>query len=265
MPSRRHHSCARALNLWISLGFIVTTDYNALINNKKTSMSNIITLNLQSQQKYIDACVQKYNRAHNIRLVAVSKTKPIELIHIAYQAGQKDFGENYLQEALPKILALKDLPLTWHFIGRIQSNKARLLAQNFDWVQSVSSLKVAHRLDQYREENHPPLNICVQVNISEEEGKSGCSIQEVVALCKELRDYPRLALRGLMAIPAYTDDRQEQKRVFTQLAALFDQIKTELQLPCWDTLSMGMTGDMETAIEAGATMVRIGTAIFGSR
>lgn len=228
-------------------------------------MDNVITDNLKTQQERIRACARRYNGADDIQLVAVSKTQSAELIRAAYQAGQRDFGENYPQEAMAKQEQLRDLPLIWHFVGRVQSNKARLLAQRFDWVQTVASLKAARRLNEYREEEQPPLNICIQVNISEEETKSGCRPQEVPALCEAIQAYPRLRLRGIMAIPAYTRDRREQKRVFAQLRQLFERIKEQLRQENWDTLSMGMTEDLEAAIEEGATMVRLGTAIFGAR
>ena len=228
-------------------------------------MDNIITLNLKSQRQRIRACAQEFKRKEDILLVAVSKTKSIELIRAAYQEGQRDFGENYIQEALPKMEALQDLPLRWHFIGRVQSNKARLLAEHFDWVQSVSALKVARRLNEYCDERKESLNICIQVNISEEEGKSGCHPQEVMELCQAVQAYPHLALRGLMAIPVWTADEQEKRKPFARLANIFHRVRRELAPLHWDTLSMGMTGDLEAAVQEGATMVRLGTAIFGAR
>ncbi|WP_217476003.1 YggS family pyridoxal phosphate-dependent enzyme [Stutzerimonas stutzeri] len=195
-----------------------------------------------------------------VHLLAVSKTQPADAIRRASEAGLHDFGENYLQEALEKQAALSDLPLTWHFIGPIQSNKTKSIAEHFDWVHSVDRLKIAQRLSDQRPESLPPLNICLQVNVSGEASKSGCEPQEVPQLAHAIAALPRLRLRGLMAIPEPTDDPAEQRAAFARLR----QLQTELQLGL-DTLSIGMSQDLEAAIAEGATWVRVGTALFGAR
>lgn len=225
----------------------------------------LIAKSLAAEKNKIASWAKSYGRADPIRLVAVSKTKPAEAVRAAYEAGQRDFGENYLQEARAKMAALMDLPLIWHFIGRVQSNKTRPLAESFDWVQTVSSVKIARRLNDQRPPGKDALNICVQVNISHEEGKAGCLPDETEALCLAIRDFPRLRLRGLMAIPAHSEDRGSQRKPCAELARLFHQIKERLNSPHWDTLSMGMSGDLEAAIQEGTTMVRLGTSIFGPR
>jgi len=196
----------------------------------------------------------------SIGLLAVSKTKPAEAIREAHAAGLHDFGENYLQEALDKQTQLADLPLIWHFIGPIQSNKTRAIAENFDWVHSVDRLKIAQRLSEQRPPALPPLNICIQVNVSGEASKSGCSPEDLPALAQAINALPNLTLRGLMAIPEPTDDRDEQNASFAAVSTL----QVQLGLPL-DTLSMGMSHDLEAAIAQGATWVRIGTALFGAR
>ncbi len=207
---------------------------------------------------------KKYDRPENaILLLAVSKTRPPEDIRAAFAAGIRDFGESYLQEALGKIAALEDLPLTWHFIGPIQSNKTRPIAEHFHWVHSVEREKIARRLNDQRPEALPPLQVCLQVNISGEQSKSGCSLEELPALARSVAAMPRLQLRGLMAIPAATGDEAEQRRPFARLRQALEALKSEF--PDLDTLSMGMSGDMEVAIAEGSTLVRIGTAIFGPR
>lgn len=195
-----------------------------------------------------------------VLLLAVSKTQPADAIRKAWAAGLHDFGENYLQESLEKQAELTDLPLTWHFIGPIQSNKTKLIAEHFDWVHSVDRLKIAQRLSDQRPESMPPLNICLQVNVSGEASKSGCEPQNVNELAHAIAALPRLRLRGLMAIPEPTDDPAEQRAAFARLR----QLQTELRLEL-DTLSMGMSQDLEAAIAEGATWVRIGTALFGAR
>jgi pyridoxal phosphate enzyme (YggS family) len=195
-----------------------------------------------------------------ISLLAVSKTKPAAALREAYAAGQRDFGENYLQEALDKQRELADLPLTWHFIGPIQSNKTKPIAEHFAWVHSVDRLKIAERLSAQRPAGLPALNVCLQVNVSGEDSKSGCSPAELPALAAAVAELPNLHLRGLMAIPEPTDDPAEQRAAFARLRALAEG----LDLPL-DTLSMGMSHDLETAIAEGATWVRIGTALFGAR
>ena len=197
---------------------------------------------------------------HSVQLLAVSKTKPAQALREAYAAGLRDFGENYLQEALGKQLELADLPLILHFIGPIQSNKTRAIAEHFDWVHSVDRLKIAQRLSEQRPAELPPLNICIQVNVSGEASKSGCTPADLPALAEAISTLPRLKLRGLMAIPEPTEDRAEQDAAF----AAVQRLQASLNLPL-DTLSMGMSHDLESAIAQGATWVRIGTALFGAR
>ncbi|MFJ2427879.1 YggS family pyridoxal phosphate-dependent enzyme [Pseudomonas sp. NPDC087804] len=209
----------------------------------------------------IQTATQAAHRPENsVQLLAVSKTKPAEALREAYAAGLRDFGENYLQEALSKQLELADLPLIWHFIGPIQSNKTRAIAEHFDWVHSVDRLKIAQRLSEQRPAELPPLNICIQVNVSGEASKSGCTPDDLPALAAAISTLPRLKLRGLMAIPEPTDDRAEQDAAF----AAVQKLQASLDLPL-DTLSMGMSHDLESAIAQGATWVRIGTALFGAR
>ncbi|WP_300626681.1 YggS family pyridoxal phosphate-dependent enzyme [Pseudomonas sp.] len=198
--------------------------------------------------------------ASSIHLLAVSKTKPAQAVREAFAAGMHDFGENYLQEALGKQAELTDLPLSWHFIGPIQSNKTRAIAENFAWVHSVDRLKIAQRLSEQRPADLPALNICIQVNVSGEASKSGCTPADLPALANAISALPRLKLRGLMAIPEPTEDRAAQDAAF----ATVRELQTSLNLPL-DTLSMGMSHDLESAIAQGATWVRIGTALFGAR
>ena len=209
----------------------------------------------------IRAAAQAVQRDESsVHLLAVSKTKPAQAVREAYAAGMHDFGENYLQEALGKQAELTDLPLSWHFIGPIQSNKTRAIAEHFAWVHSVDRLKIAQRLSEQRPADLPPLNICVQVNVSGEASKSGCTPADLPALAEAIQALPRLKLRGLMAIPEPTDDRAEQDAAFATVRDL--QASLNLGL---DTLSMGMSHDLESAIAQGATWVRIGTALFGAR
>jgi hypothetical protein len=200
----------------------------------------------------------------SIHLLAVSKTKPAAALREAYAAGVRDFGENYLQEARAKQVELADLPLCWHFIGPIQSNKTRDIAQNFAWVHSVDRLKIAQRLSEQRPAELPALNICIQVNVSGEASKSGCTPADLPALAAAISALPHLTLRGLMAIPEPTDDRAEQDAAFAAVRELSNSLQDSLNLPL-DTLSMGMSHDLESAIAQGATWVRIGTALFGAR
>ena len=200
----------------------------------------------------------------SVHLLAVSKTRPTEDIRAAYACGQHDFGENYLQEALDKINTLHDLAIHWHFIGPIQSNKTLAIAENFDWVHSVDRLKIARRLSEQRPTGLAPLNICLQVNISQEASKSGIPCAEAIEAAREINTLENLRLRGLMAIPSPSADLIAQRQPFHQLRELLEGInrQNDMQL---DTLSMGMSGDMEAAIAEGATWVRIGTDIFGQR
>ncbi|WP_327439401.1 YggS family pyridoxal phosphate-dependent enzyme [Pseudomonas donghuensis] len=195
-----------------------------------------------------------------VQLLAVSKTKPAAAVREAFAAGVRDVGENYLQEALNKQGELTDLPLTWHFIGPIQSNKTRAIAEHFDWVHSVDRLKIAQRLSEQRPDHLAALNICLQVNVSGEASKSGCTPEELPALASAIAALPRLRLRGLMAIPEPTDDEAAQQAAFARVRQLQASLGLDL-----DTLSMGMSHDLEAAIAQGATWVRIGTALFGAR
>ncbi|WP_122433115.1 YggS family pyridoxal phosphate-dependent enzyme [Pseudomonas viridiflava] len=221
-----------------------------------TIAANISTL----EQRIRTASLAAQRDPASVGLLAVSKTKPSSALREAYAAGLRDFGENYLQEALGKQAELADLPLCWHFIGPIQSNKTRAIAENFAWVHSVDRLKIAQRLSEQRPEGLEPLNICIQVNVSGEASKSGCTPEDLPALAAAISALPHLRLRGLMAIPEPTEDQAEQAAAFAAVRTLQDQ----LDLPL-DTLSMGMSHDLEAAIAQGATWVRIGTALFGAR
>jgi pyridoxal phosphate enzyme (YggS family) len=198
-----------------------------------------------------------------VTLLAVSKTQSAATVREAYEAGQRDFGENYVQEALDKIGALPLPGLVWHFIGPLQSNKTRDIASHFDWVHSVDRLKIAVRLNEQRPAGMAPLNVCIQVNISEEDSKSGVALADVEALCEALQSLPNLRLRGLMAIPAPCDDPVAQRAVYAPLSALLRQLQA--RYPGMDTLSIGMSADFAAAIAEGSTIVRVGTAIFGAR
>lgn len=205
--------------------------------------------------------------ADSVRLLAVSKTHSAAEIERLFKEGQPCFGENYLQEARPKIEALAAYPIEWHFIGRIQRNKTAPIANQFAWVHSVDTVNIAQRLSQQRPQHLPPLNICLQVNISREAGKAGVAPEEVPALAKAVSSLPRLHLRGLMAIPAPCNEFTEQRQPYRQLRLLLNDLQQDLQQQglALDTLSMGMSADMEAAIAEGATWVRIGTALFGPR
>ncbi|WP_296061334.1 YggS family pyridoxal phosphate-dependent enzyme [uncultured Amphritea sp.] len=200
-----------------------------------------------------------------IRLLAVSKTRQADELRQAWACGQQEFGENYLQEALDKIEALKDLNIGWHFIGPIQSNKTRPIAESFDWVHSVDRFKIAQRLNDQRPGEMPPLNICLQVNISEEASKSGVLPADLPTLAAKVAALKNIRLRGLMAIPASSDDPEQQRKPFAQMNNLLKSLQQQLPDQPLDTLSMGMSGDMDAAILEGATIVRIGTALFGPR
>lgn len=223
-----------------------------------------ITSNLQAVRTVIEtALIQSGRRPDEVNLLAVSKTFAASMLREAYQAGQTRFAENYVQEALDKMAALQELAIEWHFIGPIQSNKTRAIAAHFAWVHSVERLKIAERLSEQRPAHLPPLQICLQVNISNETSKSGVAPSEVAELAHAVVKLPNLKLRGLMVIPAPGDDFVIQRRPFAQLRQLRDRLNQQgLQL---DTLSMGMSHDFTAAIAEGATMVRIGTAIFGNR
>ncbi|MBU2872464.1 YggS family pyridoxal phosphate-dependent enzyme [Marinobacter salexigens] len=203
----------------------------------------------------------------SVSLLAVSKTRSAEELRQAVAAGQRAFGENYLQEALEKIEALSDLTeIDWHFIGPIQSNKTRQIASAFSWVHSLDRLKVARRLSEQRETGLPPLNICLQVNINNEQSKSGCQPDELPTLIEEISQLPGLTLRGLMAIPDPEQTESALRESFRKLANTLKKLRQDYpEAGPLDTLSMGMSGDLEIAIAEGATWVRIGTAVFGER
>ena len=197
----------------------------------------------------------------DVSLLAVSKTKPAEAIIAAYQAGQRHFGENYVQEAISKQETLGHLDISWHFIGPIQSNKTKLIARHFSWVHSVDSIKIAERLSGQRPGHLPPLNICLQINISDENSKSGLNLEELPGFYQQIKDLPNLKIRGVMAIPAPEDEFAKQRTPYKQLMAAVAAMGDN----GWDAFSFGMSGDLEAAIAEGATIVRIGTALFGSR
>ena len=225
---------------------------------------NQIPEQLARVRERIDAAATACGRPPgDVHLLAVSKTKPASDVRSAWQAGQRAFGENYLQDALPKIDALRDLPIEWHFIGHLQSNKTASIAAHFDWVHAVDQLKHAQRLSDQRRDDQPPLQVCLQVNLSGEASKGGVPADEAGELAHAIARLPRIRLRGLMVLPAPTTDTGEQRAVFRRLRELQQCLVADgLDL---DTLSMGMSGDMESAIAEGATIVRIGTDIFGAR
>ena len=234
-------------------------------------MSNsdqVLRDNLQAVQARIAAaCAASARSANSVQLLAVSKTFSAEDVRQVAAVGQRDFGENYIQEGVDKIIALQDIKpaLVWHCIGPIQSNKTKPVAEHFDWAHTVDRLKIAQRLNDQRPAHLAPLNVCLQVNIDGGETKSGIAPADVLALAAEVAKLPRLVLRGLMTIPDPVDGFDAQVAVHAKAQALFDEVKTALNLPQFDTLSMGMTGDLEAALKAGSTMVRVGTAIFGGR
>ncbi|MDN3637738.1 YggS family pyridoxal phosphate-dependent enzyme [Simiduia curdlanivorans] len=219
---------------------------------------------MQVEARLQQASQLAHRQRDSIALLAVSKTQPAASLQAAFDAGQRDFGENYLQEALDKKHLLAAMPICWHFIGPIQSNKTRPIAEQFDWVHSVDRLKVAQRLSAQRPEALSPLNICLQVNIDDEASKSGVAPAELKALAQAVLALPRLKLRGLMVIPKPSDDPAQQRAAFTKARQLQDQLNQTLNIEL-DTLSMGMSGDLEAAIAEGATIVRVGTDIFGAR
>ncbi len=227
-----------------------------------------IKQNIHQITLQIENSIQKCGRSpDSVQLLAVSKTKPIELLEQAIESGQHSFGENYVQEGVDKVHYFQknhsNIELEWHFIGPIQSNKTRPIAEHFDWVHSIDRLKIAQRLNEQRPSDLGELNVLIQVNISSEDSKSGTTANEVMALAAAIQAMPNLTLRGLMSIPENVSNYEEQLAAFKQLASIQNQL--EAQYPQVDTLSMGMSGDMDAAIEAGSTMVRIGTAIFGAR
>jgi pyridoxal phosphate enzyme (YggS family) len=225
-------------------------------------MSTIVD-SLQAIQASIVAATLSANRTDKVHLLAVSKAQPAEKLRTAYLAGQKLFGENYVQEAINKQAELLDCNIEWHFIGPIQSNKTALIAQHFDWVHSVDRLKIAHRLNEARPENLPPLNVCIQINSSQEGTKSGVDIESLGVFAKEISAMPKLKLRGVMAIPAPAQDFAKQRTQFKIVADAYKNLQQQgFEL---DMLSIGMSDDYVAAIQEGATIVRIGSAIFGLR
>lgn len=215
------------------------------------------------RQRITQAATAAGRPAAGIQLLAVSKTFPAAAVRQAYTAGQRAFGESYVQEAMGKVAALNDLPLKWHFIGPIQSNKTRPIAESFAWVHSLDRARIAERLSAGRPSNLPDLQVCLQVNVSGESSKSGVAPEDLAALARHIQALPRLKLRGLMAIPEPTDDSVKQRLAFARLRQLLEQLNAEgFQL---DTLSMGMSDDLEAAVAEGATIVRVGSAIFGAR
>ena len=229
---------------------------------------NTVQDNLLNIKNEIAKIAKKCERDPNtIQLIAVSKTKPVEQIMEAINAGQLAFGENYVQEGIEKIQYFeKNMPnndLIWHFIGPLQSNKSKLVAEHFDWMHTIDRFKIAQRLSDQRPNHMAKLNVLIQVNISQEASKSGVKPEEVADLVKQIVTLPNLNLRGLMAIPEIENDYDKQFNVFTKMQQLLQSLQKDY--PFMDTLSMGMSGDMQAAIVAGSTMVRIGTAIFGAR
>ncbi len=226
-------------------------------------MLDMITTNLQM----IRQCIEKLDVEHRVTLLAVSKTFGVEAIAEAIEAGQRAFGENYVQEGVKKVRyfsqAYPDVALQWHFIGPLQSNKTRLVAEHFDWVQSVDREKIARRLAEQRPSDKSPLNVLIEVNIDEQDTKSGVNVDEVRTLADVIMGLPSLRLRGLMAIPRPADSSEQKRRPLRAMKTLFEELKAE-GYPM-DVLSMGMSADMSEAIEEGATMVRVGSAIFGER
>jgi len=217
-----------------------------------------------SQLELIKRYTAELSSPHVVRLLAVSKTRPANDVLSLYKAGQRDFGENYLQDAMQKQRCLAHLDISWHFIGPIQSNKTRDIARFFSWVHSVDRLKIAVRLNQQRPSFLPPLNVCLQVNIDAEDSKSGFSLKGLDEVIEQVISLSNLRVRGLMAIPRATMNVDEQRASFKRLALAKDHLNEKFNLTL-DTLSMGMSGDLESAIAEGASIVRIGTAIFGAR
>ncbi|HEY7905364.1 MAG TPA: YggS family pyridoxal phosphate-dependent enzyme [Wenzhouxiangella sp.] len=226
-------------------------------------MSSIKAAYLATVERIEAALAEAGREPHSAHLLAVSKTRTAQAIAQLAQLGQKAFGENYVSEGVAKIEALKDLGLEWHFIGPIQSNKTRAIAESFDWVHSIDRLKLITRLNDQRPPDRAPLNVLIQVNLDGETQKAGCAPADIDALADAIDQSPRLRLRGLMAIPAPRTERSEQVEVFTTLAAYFHDLQQKH--PGVDALSAGMSDDLEAAIEAGANWVRVGTALFGPR
>ena len=215
------------------------------------------------RQDLHDLCAKYHININELKLLAVSKTHPASAIQAAYEAGITEFGESYLQEAVDKIHALAELPVIWHFIGPIQSNKTRLISANFDWVQSADRKKLLLRLSEQRPEKMPPLNICIQINYFNEQQKKGANQDEITELLELASQLPNIKLRGMMSIPPKTDNFATQLSQYQQIASCFRNYQK--RFPQMDTLSIGMSSDLESAVAAGSTMVRVGTSLFGNR
>jgi pyridoxal phosphate enzyme (YggS family) len=233
----------------------------------RLAQKEFLSMTIQDNLKEIHEQIDRLSTACSVQLLAVSKTFGVEAIAEAIQVGERRFGENYVQEGVEKIRhfreALPGVALEWHFIGPLQSNKTRLVAEHFDWVQSIDREKIARRLSEQRPSNLPPLNVLIEVNIDQQATKSGVKVEEVRALADLIMELPGLRLRGLMAIPEPADDDEGKRHPLRAMKALYDALKNE-GYPL-DVLSMGMSSDMSQAIEEGATMVRVGSAIFGER
>ena len=225
--------------------------------------------NLQRvRERIAAACLAAGRAPDDVALLAVSKTFDAEAVRQACTAGQRAFGENYIQEGVEKITLLRDLGLEWHMIGPIQSNKSRLVAEHFDWVHTIDRIRIAQRLSEQRPIGLSPLDVCVQVNIDGGPSKAGVTVAEAAELALSVVQMPRLRLRGLMAIPDPAGSVESDRAVHRRMRALFDEIGALAPIAasgCWDTLSLGMSGDLEAAIHEGSTMVRVGSAIFGAR
>lgn len=230
---------------------MITIDDNQLLTNYRLIKQALNTAN--------DQAVQMNPNHRPAKLIAVSKTKPVAMIQTLFHQGQQDFGENYLQEALGKISQLSQLPIIWHYIGSIQRNKTRDIAKHFDWVHTLEREIIAQRLNEQRA-GMQPLNVLIQINIDDESSKSGCKPTELPTLIEQIINYQNLNLRGVMVIPS-----QQTIDAFARTKVLFDAMARRFDLPSWDTISMGMSGDMAQAVAHGSTMVRVGTAIFGER
>ena len=234
-------------------------------------MSNIAENLERIQTRIAHACVVPQRPVDSVALLAVSKTFGADAVREAALAGQRAFGENYIQEGVEKIAQVRAMadvpPLVWHCIGPIQSNKTRLVAEHFDWVHTVDRLKIAQRLSDQRPAHLPPLQVCLQVNVDGGETKSGCAPEEVVALAQAVAALPHLQLRGVMSIPDPQPSAEAMLAVHQRVAAVFTQIQQsgQVDVSCFDTLSLGMTEDLELAIQAGSTMVRVGSGVFGKR
>ncbi len=230
---------------------------NAHMTQIQTAIAEVRLTILRAEEKY-------GRTANSVELLAVSKTKPIPMVQEAIKAGQLLFGENYVQEGVDKIAQLQQANCCWHFIGPLQSNKTKLVAENFDWMHTVSRTKIAQRLNEQRPEHLPPLQLCLQVNLDDEHSKSGITnINDLKAVADSIATLPNLKLRGLMSIPTHSNEFNTQRASFAKVREMFETLKSDY--PELDTLSMGMSGDLDAAIAEGSTMIRVGTAIFGQR